>query len=223
MKKLLTIAALLGVASLSYGQGYVSFANQAGTRISNNSVPSPTGGSGTNQLQGTAASGSYYYALFVAPTTQSTVPPTGDPTASGWTFTGDYATNTGAGRFIGWGTLDTSSVQIPGYAAGSTADFLVVGWSSTVGGTWAQAQAWWNNGLPEINEAVGVLYNFGISSGGSQVLQPAGGPYNAVMGPAANGQVGGFALGSYMVVPEPTTFALAGLGAAALVIFRRRK
>jgi len=27
----------------------------------------------------------------------------------------------------------------------------------------------------------------------------------------------------FVNVPEPTTFALAGLGAAALVIFRRRK
>ena len=27
----------------------------------------------------------------------------------------------------------------------------------------------------------------------------------------------------YIIIPEPTTLALAGLGAAALLIFRRRK
>jgi len=34
MKKLLTIAALVGAASLSYGQGYVGLANTATTKIS---------------------------------------------------------------------------------------------------------------------------------------------------------------------------------------------
>jgi PEP-CTERM motif len=39
---------------------------------------------------------------------------------------------------------------------------------------------------------------------------------------AASGSVGDLALG-LVVVPEPTTIALGGLGAAALLLFRRRK
>ena len=62
MKKLLTLAAVLGTAATSFGQGYVSFANSVSSRVSN-------GGA----LQGSAAAGSYYYALLVAPSTQNTV------------------------------------------------------------------------------------------------------------------------------------------------------
>jgi hypothetical protein len=47
---------------------------------------------------------------------------------------------------------------------------------------------------------------------GSTIL-PGGGIGNAGLSP----------MGVNVVVPEPTTFALLGLGAAGLLIFRRRK
>lgn len=224
MKKLLTIAAVAGMASLSYGQGYVNFANTTGSRISTNSVADASGGTGPAGLTA-ASAGAFYYALFVAPSTAETVGArtTGDPTLAGWTFTGDYAASQAAlGRFLGYGTLDTSSVQVPNYAAGSTADFMVVGWSANLGSNWNTVQLYIDSNYT--GAAPGAIYNVGNSIAGQAILAPAGGPYNPVMGSATVGLVGGFAMGSYLTnVPEPTTFALAGLGATALVIFRRRK
>jgi len=61
---------------------------------------------------------------------------------------------------------------------------------------------------------------FGVSIVAQDIiLQPLGSPYNSVFGAAA---IPGLTLNS-VAVPEPTTFGLVGLGAAALVIFRRRK
>jgi hypothetical protein len=224
MKKLLTIAALAGVASLSYGQGYVNFTSQVGAGGSTNSVGSSNGGSGpTGVTTKNSATATYYYALFTAPTTAATLGATvtGDPTTSGWTFTGDYATNGSKGNFSGNGATDTSSVTVPGYGPGSTADFMIVGWSANIGSTWAAAEAVLDGTPPAGASGYGGYYNIGDSTVGQQVLAPAGGPYNNVLGAASSGEVPGIVLGTYPV-PEPCTFALCGLGAAALVIFRRR-
>ena len=53
-------------------------------------------------------------------------------------------------------------------------------------------------------------------------LAPAGGPYNSPFGLASTGQIPGMTL-NLELVPEPSTFPLAGLGASALLVFRRRK
>ena len=74
MKKLLTLAALLGTMSLSFGQGYVAFYNASTTRISTNGVATSGFVSG--------AVGSWYYALLVAPSTQNTI----DASLTGWTW-----------------------------------------------------------------------------------------------------------------------------------------
>jgi len=217
MKKLLTIAALAVTASLSFGQGYVNFQNAPGSRVSTNNVPSLQGGTGTQTLQAAAPAGSYYYALLYAPTTQTTV----DNTLAGWTFGAAYATNTTAGRVSGITATDgTAGALVTGLSATATANFVVVGWSSNVGTSYAQALAWWNNGTPAV-APTGLVYNFGISGVALNIpLAPLGGPYNSVFGSSA---ITGIAMGSYINVPEPSTFALAGLGAAALLIFRRRK
>jgi len=113
---------------------------------------------------------------------------------------------------------DANSAGVSGYPATSTVDLAVVGWSANIGTTWAAADAWWNNGNPT---ATSVAEYFGISGvSGNVVLGATPGPYNVVWGPTA---VSGLAMNEIIAVPEPATFALAGLGAAALVIFRRRK
>jgi len=223
MKKLLTIAALIGAASVSFGQGYVSFFNGSTSRVSTNSVADAHTGGSTPVLHAAIAGGvaGYYYALVVAPTTTTTI----DPTLAGWSFSGSYGTNTAtAGRMAGFNNADLVGASVAGFAAGTTANFAVVSWSASVGTTYAQALAWWNNGNPFQNEAIGVMYNFGISAIATGVgVAPSGGPYNDVWGASSSGLIQGMVLGSYLNVPEPSTFALAGLGAAALLIFRRRK
>jgi hypothetical protein len=220
MKKLLTIAALVGVASMSFGQGYVAFNNGISSKISINGGANATGGTNSTTLSPAGAS-SFYYALLVAPTTQTTV----DSSLSGWTFAA-YGTNdpVTAGRLSGNTDASGQSVAISalGLTPTSTANFVVVGWSANLGATYAQALAWWNNGVPQLSSTVSY---FGISSVAVNILMAtSGGPFNTMFGPTSGGQIPGMRLGAYVgTVPEPSTFALAGLGAAALLIFRRRK
>jgi len=234
MKKLLTLTALLGAASLSFGQGTVNFANgvAAATHVSTNSV---LGSPSTGQTSG--AVGSYYYALFVA---DSTITSAGTATAfgaldplltAGWSQViwnagnpagvvgASYATNTATlGRLLGNPTTD--DVLVSGRATGSSASFIIVGWSSNVAGpdystarVFIDASIAGNAPFTGWIGATAVATSVGLGGG----LTPPG----AIFGTGA-GQVGGPLL-QVQPVPEPSTFALAGLGAATLLIFRRRK
>jgi len=221
MKKLLTIAALAGATSLSFGQGYVSFANSSSTRFSTNSAV------GNAFVNPTARPiGSYYFALFAAPSTQNTISTANDPTLNGWTYVA-IATNTASAGRLDGNNFDTTggnfnAVQTPGFAGGSTADFAVVGWSSSIGSTWAAAQAWWANGTHAGSATVAGSFGIAPTIGNDVIIANSGGPYNGFFGVAA-GQINGWGLNYYPQVPEPTGFALAGLGAAVMLIFRRRK
>jgi hypothetical protein len=233
MKKLITIAALAGFASLSHGQGYVAFGNTSGTRITTNAIAM----GGTSGLTSVTLGGEYYYALLVAPSTTTTI----GPSLAGWTFTGDIATNgTSIGRFVDPGVTDGTSVQVPGYTAGTFASFAVVGFSANIVGNpaltsmvgidgtayattlWDYVMEYWNDGnvLGGTDTAlIGYVGFFGISSVGTDIPLNAAGSGANVMG--VSPAIGGFTL--YTDIPEPGTFALCGLGAAALVIFRRRE
>lgn len=208
MKKLLTLAALLGTAASSFGQGYVAFGNTLSTRVSTNGV-----------LQGAAPVGTWYYALLVAPSTQDTI----SPNFNGWTYAA-LGTNTAlAGRMSGNNSADSAAVLINGYGPTATCDFAIVGWSASLG-DWAAFRAWWNNGAHDAGPGATIGGWAGISGVANNILlAPAGGPYNNPWGPTTSGQIQGLNLSFLPPVPEPTTFALAGLSAAALVIFRRRK
>jgi hypothetical protein len=211
MKKLLTIATLCGLASASFGQGFVATGNTATSKVS-------TGVNGTNTTIAAANLANYDWEVLVAPTTLTTV----GASLAGWTDTLDTLVSAGAnGRLIpGNNTPDSTGQAIPGYGPTATADFVVVGWSANLG-SYANALAWWNNGSPTVT----ATEYFGISGVATSIpLAPSGGPYNSIWGLASSGQIAGLALNQYTTVtPEPTTFALAGLGAAAVVIFRRRK
>jgi hypothetical protein len=222
MKKLLTIAALIGATSLSFGQGYVAFNNTSGTRFSTNGVGAAAGtGFGTAAL-----AGRYYFELFVAPSTQNAISSLTDPTLSGWTAValGTNSTTAGnAGRLNG-NTFDTAQgASIAGFAGGSTADFAVVGWSANIGATWAEAQTWWANGnSASPNRTVAGWFGINTAVADNIPLANAGGPYPPIFG-TTGGLMTGWGLSYYPAIPEPSSFALAGLGAAAMLIFRRRK
>jgi len=125
MKKLLTTITLLGTSAFGWGQGYVSFQNTSTTLISTNGVPL-----GLTFASTVAGNPTYYYALLVAPTWQNTI----DNSLAGWAFVG-YGTNTSlARRMSGNSSTDSSAVQVAGFSGTSTADFAIVGWSSSVTG-----------------------------------------------------------------------------------------
>ena len=196
MKKLAAILCLTAMATGAFAQGVVIFNNNPATLVS----------SGVTASTATAISGpagSYYFGLLTSPTGG----------AGTWTFSNLFATNSAAaaGRFIG------GTVPVPGWAPGTTQSYQVAGWSSSLGHTWNPA---WLASQPAGGQ-------FGVSAIASGVAggTTAGGqsfPTLPLFGGTGIGT--GFALtGTTGVVPEPTSMALAGLGAAALLIFRRRK
>jgi len=225
MKKLLTLASLLGAASLSFGQGSVNFANTAGA-VTHSSTNAAVGGSAAGRT--VAGPGAYYYALFVADSTITSAGSAGiygalDPTLTlGWSQVANaYATNGAIGRLSG--NPDSNGVIITGRATGSSASFIVVGWSSSVAGPdWVSAKAWIDATIA--SGGTSPTLGWTGASGVATSVQLGGGitPQGTIFGGVAAGTVPGILL-QQQNVPEPGTFALAGLGAAALLIFRRRK
>jgi len=197
MKKLAAILCLSALTTGAFAQGLVNFFNSSST------LSSATVGGVSAATSG--AVGSYYYGLLTSTS------PNGP-----FTFSGAYATNlAAAGRFTGG-----ANVAVTGWAAGATMSYEVAIWSSSLGHDF---QAGWLTG--NFGTASGVFGLSGIAtgaSGGAGV--PASPSYNLFGG--ATGLQNGFnatPTGTTPIVPEPTSMALAGLGAAALLIFRRRK
>jgi hypothetical protein len=100
-----------------------------------------------------------------------------------------------------------NSFQVAGTASGGVYEIFIIGWSSAFADPIAAAAA---------NAPVGWSSTFFYQSGNTSSTTPSGAPLTLFSASGAS------AFG-VSPVPEPTTFALAGLGAAALLIFRRRK
>jgi hypothetical protein len=220
MKKLILAAITLTTAASVFAQGTVSFINRlAGTgtthvytggsaRSGNGPGDIPTGGQDwtgyvlIGTVGGLTAS-TTFATLIGAPGAgaaessmlASTTPPT------------TFRTGAAAGNIVA--TTDTFGNILPDAAAGT---FEMVVWDNTTGlyPTWTQA-------------SIGLAQ--GLINGGHSApftLNAIGGAVNTP--PNTVSSLGGQGLQSFsIVVPEPTTVALAGLGAAALLIFRRRK
>jgi hypothetical protein len=202
MKKLAAILCLSALATGAFAQGLVSFANGATTLISQ----TPPGGGAPTTLTA-APVGTYLYGLLIS--SSATGP---------FSFTSVYATNTAAGSKFGPATYNPT---VTGWAAGTAMFYEVAGWSSNLGTTWNNA--WLVNNSPAAQGAAvwgGVNGLFGLSSIANGTATAAPAPAFPLFGGTG---LGGFALNSVVGVPEPGSMALAGLGAAALLIFRRRK
>jgi hypothetical protein len=219
MKKTILTAIALTCAVGAFAQGTVSFNNRVGgtshvwiggsTQIrgqaSNDGNPGGTTDYSGLTLIGASGSGgvtgsSFYLAqLLGAPGANqaegSLVAAASAPTS--------FRTGTSAG---GVAVATASFNNIPNDAPVAT--FQMVAWDNHSGlySTWALASAAWQAGLI----AAGSSAVFNLNSIGGVVNTPP----NLFPG-----------LTSFNIytVPEPSTIALAGLGAAALVIFRRRK
>jgi len=151
IKRILAVLVLSATAMASArAQGYVSFANDNTTRISTNAV-----------VDG-AASGfvttSCHYALYVSTTATSVggqtaaIVGTNNPnyafTDGSWTRVA-YGTNFfSAGRFISANADGSGRTAVPGVSGGSTANFVVIGWSDSIGTDIAAVQTWYNGGTP---------------------------------------------------------------------------
>lgn len=195
MKKLAVILCLSALATGAFAQGLVNFFNNPSTLISAGGTVTP------------AVANSYYFALLTAPVGST------DPQA--FTYSGvTGAHQASAGRFFGG-----NGVAVAGWVAGTDRAFRVVGWSADNGATfnpaWIAAGSFGGYaGTPTGFFGVSAIGPVGTAGGGPQSL-----PNLNVFG-GAQGLAAGFNL---VIVPEPSSLALAGLGAAALLIFRRRK
>ena len=218
MKKTLLVAAVVAGTCAANAQGLINFNNSssAATKISVNSV---AGGAATGLASG--AAGTYYYALFYSKTSSTVAGSAGPliPTATtlggtyvpndpAWNFSGLYATSSAtAGRVTG----STSGV-VTGVGAAASANFVVVGWSASIG-----------NNINSLTSFLGNPYS-GPLLGESTVYDYTLGDGATVPTPAAFGgsTIPGFTLG-IVNVPEPTTIALGVIGGLSLLGLRRKK
>jgi hypothetical protein len=238
MKKTILTLAVLGALSVpAFSQGLVYFTGGASnaTKISTNSA---VGGVATGR---TAGDNTYYYALFASSSQTSiggnSAAFSGNAgtyvfNATGWTLVGiagNSQTLNGVGTFVassqgstsaGQGALNTDgSLSVSGIAGAAAGNFVVVGWSANIGSTLAALEAWYNNPLGIQSQGWIGQSRIGIG----QTLGDNG--QNAtlnVMGTATT-SINAFTMGEVPVVPEPGTLALAALGGASLLLFRRKK
>jgi len=235
---------LLAAATLASAQnGYVGFFATTQV-IRTNSVSAAGYAAAYNGAPGSSVPGvSWYYELLVAPTNQTTI----NGTLSGWTAVFEGTNTPVAGRMFGANSPDGQGVLVPGYNSTATANFAVVGWSSNLGSDWnsvfagrplslvssigTHGQASWSNTSAPAPSGWDATYAskldvfnlgpggwYGISSIATIPLAASAGPYNQVF---ENNAITSLNL-NYYAVPEPASVVLLGLGAASLLILRRR-
>jgi len=210
MKKLLLTAALVAGTISVFAQGTVNFNNSFGTTIVR--ILDTNGlGAGTGSGQGTNFFAQLYWAAGSA-TDSTTLQKVGYPVNL------RSSANAGLVQTTGTTTLGVSPVS-----ATVTLSPLAPGGAATL-----QIRAWWGGGGiypayydnsladPNQNARFGQSALVYLAATGNPNAEPPGTPTDLA-------GLAGFQLTKVTIIPEPTTFALAGLGAAAVLIFRRRK
>lgn len=215
MKKLLIATALCAITAISgFAQGTmnVSASSSYPLRISNGSVTNTLGTGSTANFG--IGPGSALVQLWVGPATATSLSQMFLANASIGT---PYVTNTSSALAAvqgSWsiGNPETLSGYSFGTAQGDTISWCVVAWTINTGATtYAQAIAGSTGYAGQT-----AIYNNYVLAGGATTP-------TATFGANPGFQAQQLVLNPVSVVPEPSTFALAGLGLAGLLIFRRRK
>jgi hypothetical protein len=220
--KLLVVAMWASVVGVQ-AQGLVLFNNNQATRISTNSfLPGAMGLT-------SAAPNVYYFALFYSTTATTVLGTTNaqmpeffdlgvyafqDPN---WTFAA-YGSNLSSapGRFSSSAQNPDGSTTINGVPGGATAQFVVLGWSASLGTNLAALEyslaTWANFGWIGESAVSGPLL---LGDGG--IIPPTllfGSNYPFIQG---------FTLGGIPLVPEPSTLALAAFAIVGTLCCRRKR
>ena len=226
MKKLaLTLTLLTGIAATSaFGQGAVNFtiaaaANDVYTNATLYINGSSTGLSGSGLTTSQSVGSGFYFALLGQNWSGTTVHSTYTSILTdGWLYSGVLGTpSLSAGRMSGGNPASTTAgFAMPGGNQINN-QFLMVGWSSNLGSSWATISGDLQSGnWNTSNNAPGF---FGISATGTGLTSIT--PQEIIFG--GTGIAGFTTLYVTPAVPEPSTLVLAGLGGLSLLLFRRRK
>jgi len=206
MKKILAIAAIIStVSNVVYGQGNINLTNPSTQPILYASG-GVLGAGGQMPTRTTGVFSTYYISCLLVDSGSGLQP-----------FI--YRTNSGALT----GTISAgSSIVYPDVLAHN---FQVVTWSYDLGGlSYATMLANIGGNIAAPQSANGALVGLyvGASTVGNFTAVPSPGtPFN-LFG-TGTGQVTGYTMNVVAPVPEPSTMALAALGGASLLLFRRRK
>jgi hypothetical protein len=213
-KTLLTVLATTAVAAGALAQGQFAWAPSTsnGGIVGYSTDKATTVGVPVGNPAQVSTYGNLNVDFFFAPANTVLTLTNGLPNFAGWTDVGVdlQQTKISAGRM-------SSTVSLP--VNNGQDELEVVGWAGTAT-SWAAASA-----------GGAVLLGFsGDSLNGSPVgalgwLQALGDPTTTPAGLPAPLTIGANGFGGLVLepVPEPTTIAVCGLGAAALLFFRRRK
>jgi len=184
------------IAATMVGLSASAFAQ--GTVNFNNLNISPSVFTNKSGVSGLAKAGTFTVALYWASGAGTGVinPATTTPVLVG------LGSGQGDGNFsVGTGVTGTAT------APGASAEFEVVGWTGA-------ATSYSAANVAGNFVGIGTPFQNGTGGNGTPALVPmdmTGWTGNLILTPVAGG------------IPEPTTIALGGLGAAALLLFRRRK
>ena len=231
MKKLATLICLSAMAVGAHGQGQITgnsfFAGHTALVSTNGSSVGQGTGLVSHSLNGPTTS---LYEFAVLTGSSSISGSQNNPFNGLWTFTGVYGTNNVLITQSGGMTANGAAT---GWAAGASNAFMIAVWSTSIGFDWATVSAEISNNVFTVTGSnsygwlgfsdVGWLISGGLGFPPTPATpifgtpNPDGQPINThtILLPVSAVHVS--------AVPEPTTFALLGLGAAGLLIFRRRK
>ena len=213
MKRLLGILAITALAASAFAQGTVILQNQTGlvqqwTSVSDSTLINVPKNGGYVELlsapAGTALANSTLSSFSSLSGFMAANP--------GWSLaqgvTGGSIIGFGAGLFNG-GTL-----SLTGIAGGAPAEYIVAGWT----GAFPTYDAAYAAALQNASASFIGLSAIDTVVTGNPSLTPPGLPVG--LRPTFTGMT---TLATALApIPEPTSFALAGLGLAALLVFRRR-
>jgi len=226
MKKTLLTALLIAGAASVFAQGTIGVIqwgnNPTGFRaaiynadpgspttatVGQSAIDTPPGSTVYNgPLLGASGAGSTYtFAFFAAPS---------GTTSNNLVLYGSTTFRTSTGNAVPAGLVAGGVASIAGTFGGDTATFQIRVWNNQGGTitTWSAAEAAWLAGTTAAGTSPLVL------------SAPLGGTSTAGNGNPTPIDSGWSSFNIYLTtVPEPTSIALLGLGAAGLMIFRRRK
>jgi hypothetical protein len=217
MKKLLGVLAISALTASAFAQGTVILGNQTGlvkqwTSASDTTLISVPKGGGYVELIAAPVGTALVNPLFTAATGAFNYSSVAGFLAAnpGWALPSNAA---GAGTpgliGLGAGVFAAGTYTINGIGDGANAQYFLIGWTGTA-----------TTGDAAISGPNAAAF-FGESAIFTTATSSLVGTPSAPLPINLRGTFGGMTLAP-VVTPEPATFALAGLGLAALLVFRRR-